>query len=83
MPSLVSKRYLFVRFRENGLGLRGPERTAQAFQGMVKASVMHAGESGLPSEAIQHAAAVMTTPEWEEVGVPETSSHLSSGSLLY
>ncbi|CAE7938386.1 Slc8b1 [Symbiodinium sp. KB8] len=38
-----------------------------AFQGMVKASVMHAGESGLPSEAIQHAAAVMTTPEWEEV----------------
>jgi len=38
-----------------------------AFQGMVKASVMHAGESGLPSEAIQHAAAIMTTPEWEEV----------------
>ena len=48
--------------------MRGPERAAEAFQGMVKASVMHAGESGLPSEAIQHAAAIMTTPEWEEAG---------------
>ena len=38
-----------------------------AFQGMMKASVVHAGESGLPSEAIQHAAARTTTPEWEQV----------------
>ena len=68
MSLVVSIRHLFMRFRENRLGLRGPERTAEAFQGMVKASVMHAGESGLPSEAIQHAAAIMTTPEWEEAG---------------
>jgi len=37
-----------------------------AFQGMLKASVVHADESGLPSKAVQHAAAKMTSPDWEE-----------------
>ncbi|CAE7631900.1 bglA [Symbiodinium sp. CCMP2456] len=37
-----------------------------AFQRMVKASVIHAGESGLPSSAIQHAGARMIDREWEK-----------------
>mmetsp|Transcript_129084 Transcript_129084/g.306221 ORF Transcript_129084/g.306221 Transcript_129084/m.306221 type:complete len:501 (-) Transcript_129084:15-1517(-) len=37
-----------------------------AFQRMVKASVIHAGESGLPSSAIQHAGARMVDREWEK-----------------
>jgi len=37
-----------------------------AFQRMVKASVTHAGESGLPSGAIQHAGARMIDRDWEK-----------------
>lgn len=37
-----------------------------AFQHMLKASVTHAGESGLPSSAIQHAGARMLDRDWEK-----------------
>ncbi|CAJ1426407.1 unnamed protein product [Effrenium voratum] len=37
-----------------------------AFQGMLKASVIHAGENGLPSGAVFHAAARLLDAEWQK-----------------